>query len=62
MLHHRPPAQAANRDLLEQAGSASCAQGSMRDTLKQLTLLRSKTAEVEQDVEAAQRAAAATEV
>ena len=34
----------------------------MRDALKQLTLLRSKTAEVEQDVEAAQRASAATEV
>ena len=54
--------QAADRDLLEQAGSASSAQGSMRDTLKQLTLLRVKTAEVEHDVEAARRAAAATEV
>ena len=54
--------QAANRDLLEQASSESSAQGSMRDALKQFTLLRSQTAEVEQDVEAAQRAAAAAEV
>ena len=34
----------------------------MRDALKQLALLRSKIAEVERDVEAAQRASAVTEV
>ena len=56
------PVQAANMDLLEQASSSSFAQGSMRGALKQLALLRAETAEVEQDVEAAQRAAAATEV
>ena len=43
-------------------GSESSAQGSMRDALKQHAVLRSKTAEVDEDVEAAQRAAAATEV
>lgn len=54
--------QAANGDLLEQASSSSFAQGSMRETLKQLALLKVKTAKVEQDVEAAQQAAAVTEV